>query len=203
MNTKESRVFQISEQFRNIYYGAKGFVLLKTSKKLHIMNKKLKERIMLAVTEVNGCQMCSYVHTKIALSSGMSTKNIQAILNGDTSCVPANEAVAVLFGQHFADSKENPSQEATNRLIAEYDIQKSELILAACHMITMTNGMGTSMDYFFRRIRFKRNKQSSILLEIVNPLMTMVLFPILVLYGYLTHPFIKQHFLHIKTRTDS
>lgn len=198
MKNKQSRVFGINEQLKNIYYGAKGFVLLKTSRKYKLMNKKFKERIMLAVTEVNGCTMCSYIHTKIALSSGMSSENIQSILNGDTTCIPVDEAVGVLFGQHYADSKEHPTDEAIERLVTEYGFQKAELVLAACNMITMTNGMGTSMDYFYHRIQFKRNKQSNILIELLNPLLTMILFPIFVVYNYVTTLFTNIKLLNKK-----
>ena len=109
MNNELLRVFKIKEQFQIINKASKGFVLLKSAKKKKLMNKNLKERIMLAVTEVNGCQLCSYVHTSIALNSGMSSENIKLILDGDTSNVPVDEAVAVLFSQEYANSKENPS----------------------------------------------------------------------------------------------
>ena len=180
--TTSSRVFKIKEQLRNIYYGAKGFVLLRFSKKTRLMNKKLKERIMLSITEVNGCEMCSFIHTKIALSSGMSKEDIKQILDGDTTNIPLDEAVAVMFGQDFAYSKECPSSESINRIIDEYGYSKAELIVAACNMITMTNGMGTSMDYFYNRIRLRRNKNSNIIVELFNPLLTMLLFPVFVLF---------------------
>ena len=179
MNKLNPRIFRVKEQIKNIYYGSKGFVLLRSSKKLRLMNKKLKERIMLAITEVNGCAMCSYVHTKIALSSGMSDEDIKLILDGNTDNIPLDEAVAVMFAQEFASSNENPSIESIERLVRTYGFKKSELILAACHMITMTNGMGISMDSFYNRLKFNRVKGSNILLEILNPLLTMVLFPIL------------------------
>ena len=185
MTSKKSRVFRVKEQLRNIYYGAKGFVILKTSKKYKLMNKQLKERIMLAVTEVNGCEMCSFVHTKLALSSGMSREDIKRILNGDTTNIPEEDAVAVMFGQHFAYSKEEPDRETIERIIEEYGYKKAELVLAACNMITFTNGMGTSMDYLYQRIRFKKNKNSNIVLEIINPLASMVLFPLFVLYFFM------------------
>ena len=178
MDKNSSRVFKLKEQIRNIYYGAKGFVLLRLSKKTRLMNKKLKERIMLAITEVNGCDMCSYMHTKIALSTGMRSENIKAILDGDTTSIPLEEAASVMFGQEFAYSKENPSAESIHRMIEEYGYPKAELIVAACNMITMTNGMGTSLDYLYNRIKFKRNKKSNIIIEILNPLLTMILFPI-------------------------
>ncbi len=195
MKQEQGRVFKIKEQIKNIHLGAKGFVLLRSSRKSNLMGKKFKERIMLTITEVNGCQMCSYVHTKLALNSGMSKENILAILQGDTTNIPLNEAVAVMFGQIFADTKEHPDSESIKRLIEEYGFKKAELILAACNMITMTNGMGTSMDYLYNRIKFNRNKNSNILIEIFNPLLTMILFPVLTIYNYLFNKFTTLHLL--------
>ncbi len=193
---EHKRVFKIREQVRKIYLAAKSFVLLKTSKKYKLMNKKLKERIMLSVTEVNGCAMCSYVHTKMALGTGMSNKEINNILDGIHKDIPLEDSVAVMFAQHFADSKEKPSKETLSRLVDEYGIQKSELVIAACNVITMTNGMGTSMDYFYSRIKFKRNKDSNLLLEIMNPLLTMILFPVLVLGFYVKNIFSKPKLIN-------
>ena len=56
------------------------------------MNFKFKERTMLAVTEVNGCIMCSYVHTKLSLKAGLSNEDIKEILAGDLDGIPANES---------------------------------------------------------------------------------------------------------------
>jgi AhpD family alkylhydroperoxidase len=198
MLEKQSRVFHIREQIKNIHHGAKGFVLLKSSKKKRIINKKFKEEIMLAITEVNGCSMCSFVHTKLALSSGMSSKDIKNILDGNTSDIPIEDAVAVLFAQNFAYTKEQVSVEGLRRIIEEYGHEKSELILAACNMITMTNGMGTSMDHFYRRLRFKRNKQSYIMSELLNPLLTMLLFPPLVIYFAIYRLFTRISFINKK-----
>lgn len=182
MNTKSTRVFSITEQIRNIYKGAKGFVLLRSSRKERLMNKKLKEQIMLAITEVNGCAMCSYMHTKMALSAGMSREEIQQILGGDTSNIPVENAVAVLFAQDFAYSKEALDSNSVSRIVEEYGYKKAQLIVAACRVITMTNGMGISLDDLYHRIQFKRNKESNLLIELLNPLLTMVLFPVFTLF---------------------
>lgn len=182
MAQKQSRMFKIKEQLKNIYQGSKGFVLLKYQKKTKLMNKKLKERIMLAITEVNGCAMCSYVHTKVALSSGMSSNEINEILDGNSNNIPDSDAVAYMFAQEFAYTKENPSESSIDRLIEDYGYDKAELIVAACHMITMTNGMGISMDNLYNRIKFKRDKTSNIIGELLNPLLTMILFPLFTLF---------------------
>lgn len=188
---QDTRVFRVREQLSNIVLGSKSFIVLKYHRKSGLMNKKLKERIMLAITEVNGCSMCSYVHTQIALSSGMSKEDIAKILNGDTTTIPDSDAVAVMFAQEFAYTKENPSTESYNRLVSEYGKKKANLIVAACHMITMTNGMGTSMDYLYNRLRFKRYKKSNILVELLNPLLTMLLFPPLTIFNFFRCRYLK------------
>jgi len=76
------RVFTMKEHMRIMIHAAKSFGLLMHVKKHKLFDQKFKERIMLAVTEVNGCELCSYVHTKISLSSGMNSSEIKEILNG-------------------------------------------------------------------------------------------------------------------------
>jgi AhpD family alkylhydroperoxidase len=195
---KQSRVFSINEQISSIKYASKSFVALKKSKGKGLMNKKLKERIMLAITEVNGCSLCSFVHTKIALSSGMTREQIKEILDGNTDNIPVEDAVAIMFAQEFAYSKDKPSKTSIERIVSEYGKEKANLIKAACHMITMTNGMGTSMDYFYSRIKFDRNKDSNIFIELFNPIFTMLLFPPLVVYNVFKCMFRKSTLQLIK-----
>ena len=47
------------------------------------VSKAFSERIMLAVTVVNGCRYCSYYHTSVALKAGMSEGEIRDMLGGD------------------------------------------------------------------------------------------------------------------------
>ena len=201
MKQTTSRVFQINEQVTHIYQASKAFVLLKTRKPKSIITKQFKERIMLAITEVNGCEMCSFIHTKIALNSGMSIDEIRSLLGG-THLTKKEEAIAIIFAQQYAYTKETPSKEAISRLVEEYGFKKAELILGLCAIITMTNGMGTSMDYFYRRLRFRRYKKSNVLLEILNPLLTMILFPTLVLYHYFIQFFKEIKLLNRKYKLN-
>jgi AhpD family alkylhydroperoxidase len=194
---KQSRVFKVREQLKNIYRGTKAFVLLKKSKKTRLMNKRLKEEIMLSVTYVNGCAMCSFVHTKAAINSGMKADEIKHILSGQFDDIPDKDVLAAVFAEHFADSYDCPDQESVSRLINEYGKQKAELIIAACQMITMTNGMGIALDDLYHRIQFKRNKQSNLLSELLNPLLTMVLFVPLVLYHSIIALFSKPNVLKL------
>lgn len=190
-----ARVFSIKEQYKNILHASSAFVRLRQLKKQKVFTKTLKERIMLAVTEVNGCTLCSFVHTKVALSTGMSKEDISQLLAGEHSNVPEEDLIAVLFAQHFASSNEQPDSEAIDRLITEYGKDKAEAILGFCYMITMTNGMGISMDHFVKRLRFKRNRDSKVLFEIMNPLITMLLFPVMTIYKRICCMFSKDRTL--------
>ena len=84
------------------------------------VSKAFSERIMLAVTEVNGCRYCSYYHTSVALKAGMSEDEIQGMLGGDLSNAPADESVALLFAQHYAETEGHPEEEAYQRLLETY-----------------------------------------------------------------------------------
>jgi len=56
---------------------------IKKANKNSDIHRKFIERIMLAVTQVNGCRLCSYAHTKIALENGLEQNEISALLSGD------------------------------------------------------------------------------------------------------------------------
>jgi len=135
------------------------------------------------------------MHTNIALAAGLSKEDINQILNGDTSSIPVDNAIAVMFGQHYAGNREKPTKESIDKIIDEYGIQKAELIMAACCVITMTNGMGIGMDLLWSRLRFKRDKSSNLLSEIFNPLLTMILFPTFTIFNYIRRMFNKVHLI--------
>mgnify|MGYP002639505340 CR=1 FL=1 len=176
------RIFTIKEHFKIMNHAAKSFGMLMYVKKHKLFNKQFKERIMLAVTEVNGCELCSYVHTKISLSSGMDSNEIKTILNGNKDDIPENELVGVLFGEYYAFSHELPEKAMVNRLIEEYGRDKAKIICAILGMITLTNSMGISMGLFKERLMFKRVKKSKLINELGIPLLTMTIFPSLFLF---------------------
>lgn len=176
------RIFTIKENTKILNRAAKGLGFLLYAKKHKLFNKKFKERIMLAVTEVNGCELCSYIHTKIALSSGMKRSEISDILDGGKSNIPDEEIVGVLFAQHYADSHEHPDKEAINSLIEEYGREKAKIICSILAVITLTNSMGISMGLFKDRILLRRVKKSKLINEIGIPLLTIIIFPMLFIF---------------------
>ena len=181
MSFEEKRKFGFFEQLPIIVRAARSFLYLRLFKRKNGMNFKFKERIMLAVTEVNGCQMCSFVHTKLALKAGLSLDDIQELLSGELVGVPKEESLGVLFAKDYAFNHETIDQDFHNKLIETYGVRKARAILGVVEMITMTNGMGLGLGYLKRTLTFKHVKGSNILNEILVPLSTMILFPILLL----------------------
>lgn len=189
MSKYEKRKYSLIEHIPIVFRAALGFLTLKSLKKKKVMNFKLKERIMLAVTEVNGCVLCSYVHTKLALKSGMTDDEIKALLAGDLENVPKEESLAVLFAKDYAYQKENIDPVYYNKIEERYGIYKAKAILSVCEVITMTNSMGIAMGLLKETLTFKHVKRSNILNEILIPILTMVLFPICLILGLFILPF--------------
>jgi AhpD family alkylhydroperoxidase len=189
MKSNEKRLFKLGEHIKIIYRASLGFLYLRLTKKKKVMNFKFKERIMLAITEVNGCALCSYVHTKLALKSGLTDLEIKELLSGELENVPLEESLAILFAKDYAYNHEKIDLEFYNKLIEKYGLLKTKAILSAAEVITMTNSMGISLDLFKNTILFRHVKGSCILNEILIPITTMILFPLLLILSLFQMPF--------------
>lgn len=99
------KIYSLKEFYITLYKGLRTIKYMIKNKKSKQLNPDLTERIMLAVTEVNGCEVCSYSHTKMALEQGMSNEEIQMLLTGNTESIPGEEAIAIFFAQHYADTR--------------------------------------------------------------------------------------------------
>ncbi len=99
------RKFNFREMYQAFVFVPRAIAYMIENKKHKIVDPYFIERLQLAVTEVNGCAACSYQHTKMALSQGMSNEEISSFLSGKDDFIKPQEAKAIIFAQHFADSK--------------------------------------------------------------------------------------------------
>lgn len=109
---------------------------------------------MLAVTEVNGCSYCSYAHTKMALEAGMSNEEIQKMLLGESDDIPEEEVSAIMFSQHYAETRGHPSKKSWDRIVEIYGINEAKGILGAIRIMMFGNAAGVAWGSF--AIRFKK-----------------------------------------------
>jgi len=109
---------------------------------------------MLAVTAVDGCRYCSYFHARQALKSGVTSREISQLLSGDVNGCPEEEAVAVIYAQHWAESDAHPDPEAVWKLQQIYGAERTEEINLLLRMIRLGNLLGNSWDYLLYCISF-------------------------------------------------
>ena len=77
------RMYSIKQFFHIVDNAIIGIKDMNRAKKKNLISEILQNHIMLVVTEVNGCKICSYKHAKDALEMGMDEKDIQEILSGE------------------------------------------------------------------------------------------------------------------------
>lgn len=143
------------------------------------VSKAFSERIMLAVTQVNGCRYCSYYHGKLALQAGMSPAEIERLLGGDLGDAPSSELVALLFAQHYAETNARPEPTAVAQLTRTYGAATSRDILAYIRMITIGNVYGNAFDALQQRLHLRPVPGSSLGREIGIVLGAFVVTPVL------------------------
>jgi AhpD family alkylhydroperoxidase len=133
----------------------------------HRISHAFSEKIMLAVTQVNGCCYCSYAHTRMALQAGISETELHDLLMGEFSHIPAHELNAVLFAQHYAEQADHYEAAAWQRLLDAYGAEVASDILTHIRVITFANLYGNTFDALLERLRFHPVRGSRFLDEVI------------------------------------
>jgi len=122
-----------------------------------LLSPAFRERLMMVVTEVNGCRYCSYYHARLALQSGISQDELRELLAGSIPPdAPHDELPALAYAQHWAEADARPDPEARQRLVEVYGGEKAEAIEIALRMIRSGNLLGNLWDYWLFRLSFGR-----------------------------------------------
>ena len=117
------------------------------------VSRALGEKIMMAVTQVNGCRYCAYFHTRMALRAGVAADEIGKLLAAEIGDFPEDEAVALAFAQHWAETAGHPDPEAERRFREFYGPQVSADLLNWMRVINFGNLAGNTVDAFLSRLR--------------------------------------------------
>ncbi|MBT2639705.1 carboxymuconolactone decarboxylase family protein [Bacillus sp. ISL-39] len=176
-------IYSVKEGYLSLNKGLRTARYLSRAKRKKLMTSQFIERIMLAVTEVNGCEVCSYAHTKIALEQGMSNEEIQMLLSGTAENIPRDEMPAILFAQHYADTRGNPTEESWKRIVDVYGQEKAWGILAAIRMIMIGNVFGIPLSGLRTRLKGKPSGKTNVFYELSMILSFPILFPPALLHG--------------------
>lgn len=118
------------------------------------LDEAFRERLFMAVTSVNRCRYCSFVHTRAALKSGVTAEELKGFLTKEADTVPESERVAVIYAQHWADSGGNPDPEAIKRLNDTYPPEMVSAINLAIRFINFNNLFGNTVDRILHAVSF-------------------------------------------------
>ncbi|RVU54988.1 carboxymuconolactone decarboxylase family protein [Anaerosphaera multitolerans] len=186
-NTFGRRLYSLGKAYRNLYYGIRAMPKLKKFISSGLLTEKFKERIMLAVTEVNGCFMCSYAHTEMALESGLSKGEIDNILNSVLGDVPKDEQEGILFSQYYANNRGAVSLTAWEKIINDYGKDKALGILSAIQVIMMGNTFGIPLGSLIARFKkgdkYVIDERSSLPYEISMVVLFILSLPIALIHA--------------------
>jgi AhpD family alkylhydroperoxidase len=153
---------------RRIYRGPADFLedirfvignrsLMKRALRSGEISPGFRERLMMVVTEVNGCRYCSSYHSAQSIKAGLSNDELRILLSGQIpENSPAEEIPALVYARHWAETNAGPDFDAVHHLVKTYLDEKASMIHAILRMIRAGNLMGNTWDYFLNRISFGR-----------------------------------------------
>ncbi|RLD97961.1 MAG: carboxymuconolactone decarboxylase family protein [Bacteroidetes bacterium] len=121
------------------------------------LNPAFRERLMLAVTEVNLCRYCRTFHVGQAKQAGIPIEEITVYLKGTIPDeVPDEQKLAVCYARHWAETNSQPDLDYINQVKETYGEDGFQAINLVLRMITMGNLLGNTWDYLLFKISFGR-----------------------------------------------
>ena len=124
-----------------------------------------RERILLAVTSVNRCRYCQWVHTDLAVANGMTTSDVAALLGSDTNNVPESEKAALVYALHYAETNRNPHPAQREKLVTTYGEDAARDIENYIRLIFFSNLTGNTFDSFLSRMRGEPSSDGNAVFE--------------------------------------
>lgn len=187
MKKNSTRRFSIKEIY---WITVKAFCSTKylvMNRKNNYINHQFVERIMLAVTQVNECEACSFAHAKMAIDAGLSESEINNLLSGMNDDVPQEQLKAVLFAQHYAENVGKASLQTWQKIVIEYGNNAALSILASIRMIMMGNAYGIPFSLLINRFKKDRNKdeRSNLFYEISTILISILIIPVSAIHAFI------------------
>ena len=139
------------------FFADMWFLTKNIRQSIRVMRGKLiahsfRERLMLAVASVYGCTFCSWLHTREALRRGIDEGEIAILLAGSVDNCPQEEAVAILYAQHWADSDMHPDPEAVEELQRVYGADTAKIIDLVLRMNRVGELSGNTGDFLLYKV---------------------------------------------------
>jgi len=120
-----------------------------------LVSYAFRERLMMTVTQVNGCRYCRYYHIGESKKAGLTEAEMRDLLAGQIPAdTPAIEIPALAYAQTWADANAQPPAEAVKLLEDTYGTEMADAIHIVLRMIRVGNLLGNTTDYILYRLSF-------------------------------------------------
>jgi len=139
-------VYKLPELFRDL-----GMVLRRAPALWSIwiggrLPPALREKIIVAVAQVNACRMCEHAHTRMALEAGVSDAELAALENMDQSAFDRRTWLAIAYARErttadFTPLAEDESQEALTEVLGlqtRHDVEDVARVMTVANRIANT-----------------------------------------------------------------
>jgi AhpD family alkylhydroperoxidase len=116
----------------------------------------LREKVMLGVTSINDCRLCTWGHTHWAMANGVPLAEVTQILGLQTDSLEAKspaEAAAILFARHYAENLDRFDPQSIENLRTHYSDAQVAEILAYVRLITLGSLTGNTLEAVLDRFR--------------------------------------------------
>lgn len=130
-------------------------------------NWAFAEKIMLAVTSVNRCRYCTWLHTDLANAAGANDDELIRILEHETGNLAEHEKTAILYAYHYAETERNPSEQMKKKLTEQYGEKKAEDIHLFIRFIFFGNLSGNTFDALISRSKGMDVPHSNVIFEVI------------------------------------
>ncbi len=157
MKTFNRRFYHnIGDLWRDVRFPLQNRAQIRQAMQGDLVSYAFRERLMLAVTAVNGCRYCSYYHAQEALKAGLPEDELQKMLVGVVIDAPVEELPGLLYAQHWAETDGDPEADVRQKLDETYGPKRTEAIDTVLRMIRTGNLLGNTGDYWLYRLSFGR-----------------------------------------------
>lgn len=153
---KKRTYFSLREFFRDLSFIFKHRKRVRALFRGESLSPAFRERMMLAVTQVNECRYCARFHAKAALAEGVSRGEVSAILGGAFGDCPSDQLVGVLYAEHWSEMSGVPDPAVRDNLVTAYGSDMANDIDAVLRVVQTGNLTGNTVDYLLFRISFGR-----------------------------------------------
>ena len=105
------------------------------------LDATLRERVMVAVSRVNACGGCTFVHQRWALRAGVSSEELEAIGLGDLAALDERSRAAVLYASVLAEGRfRRPIAPEITAAAAEHlSVDEMSAIEAVARLMALVN----------------------------------------------------------------